>query len=175
MKLKFANSGVYYGLSLMSGDFEQPIHIAFIISGLVEIIGTLVAIPVTHFIGRKYPICSAMLLGGIFLLITVFLSDDTVIFILAMIGKLSISVSFIMIWLYTGELFPTSVRNSVVGGASFFGRFGSALSPAVAYSAKTHKTPTIIVLGCISFSAGLVALLLPETKNAHLPDTVDED
>lgn len=33
----------------------------------------------------------------------------------------------------------------------------------------------IIVLGCITFSAGLVALFLPETRNAYLADTVEED
>ena len=49
----------------------------------------------------------------------------------AMIGKFLISMTFAIAYLYTAELFPTSVRNVAVGAASTFARVGSMSAPYI--------------------------------------------
>ena len=49
----------------------------------------------------------------------------------AMIGKFLISMTFAIAYLYTAELFPTSVRNVAVGAASTFARIGSMSAPYI--------------------------------------------
>ena len=51
---------------------------------------------------------------------------------LAMVGKLGVSSSFAVIYLYTAELYPTVLRNFGVGCGSMFARIGSMVSPYIA-------------------------------------------
>ena len=46
-------------------------------------------------------------------------------------GKFLISMTFAIAYLYTAELFPTSVRNVAVGAASTFARVGSMSAPYI--------------------------------------------
>ena len=50
----------------------------------------------------------------------------------ALIGKFFAAAGYALVYQYTGELFPTSVRSTAIGAASMFARFGSVLSPYVA-------------------------------------------
>ena len=44
---------------------------------------------------------------------------------LSTLGKLCVDASWIAIYLYTAELFPTEVRTSAFGTCSTFGRIGA--------------------------------------------------
>ena len=50
------------------------------------------------------------------------------------------------------------------------------VAPYVATAAKDHmgRNAPILVFGVTAFIAGILALLLPETMNRKLPDTIDE-
>ena len=50
---------------------------------------------------------------------------------LSMIGKFGISTSFLVIYVFTAELYPTPVRNVSVGAGSFFARIGGVIAPYV--------------------------------------------
>jgi MFS transporter, OCT family, solute carrier family 22 (organic cation transporter), member 4/5 len=50
---------------------------------------------------------------------------------MAMIGKFSASSAYATIYMYSTELFPTSVRNSCMGSCSMMARFGSMSAPFV--------------------------------------------
>ena len=92
---------------------------------------------------------------------------------IAMTGKFLISGTFALSYLYTAELFPTPVRNVAVGGASTFARVGSASAPYIVdiLGSISAGIPAVI-FGGFSVTAGLAALLLPETLNKQLPETV---
>lgn len=50
---------------------------------------------------------------------------------LAAIGRVGTSLSFTTVYLYSGELFPTVVRNVGVGSASMNARIGSMIAPFI--------------------------------------------
>merc|ERR1719428_900020 len=92
---------------------------------------------------------------------------------IAMTGKFLISGTFALSYLYTAELFPTPVRNVAVGGASTFARVGSMSAPYIVdiLGRLNAGIPTVI-FGVASIVAGLLSLLLPETLNKKLPESV---
>lgn len=51
--------------------------------------------------------------------------------VLACLGIVGMSVSFTTVYLFSGELFPTVVRNIGVGASSMCARLGSILAPFV--------------------------------------------
>lgn len=54
-------------------------------------------------------------------------------------GKLGITASFGIIYVYTAELLPTAIRSAGVGAASTTGRFGALLAPFVPLVVKWLK------------------------------------
>ncbi|GIY03443.1 organic cation transporter protein [Caerostris darwini] len=93
----------------------------------------------------------------------------------AMVGKFCVTGSFGLMYLYTGELFPTVVRNVTLGSCSMCARIGSVLAPFVRELGKaTHPAVPNILYGLLALSSGLLAFLLPETREQKLPDTLEE-
>merc|ERR1711953_1302080 len=171
---------VYYGLSFNSKNIGGDIYISMFINGLAEAIACLAIIPALARLGRvKIYTGTFILSGAACLAVAVILwvapanSHLGLIITLAMTGKFFISGTFALAYLYTAELFPTPVRNVAVGGASTFARIGSMSAPYIVdiLGGISASIPAII-FGAASIAAGLAAMLLPETLNKKLPETV---
>jgi len=171
---------VYYGLSFNSKNIGGDIYISMFINGLAEAIACLAIIPALARLGRVKIYSGTFILSGVACLgVAVILwvappnSYLGLIISLAMTGKFFISGTFALAYLYTAELFPTPVRNVAVGGASTFARIGSMSAPYIVdiLGRLNAGIPTVI-FGVTSIIAGLLSLLLPETLNKKLPETV---
>ena len=90
---------------------------------------------------------------------------------LVSIGKFGASASFAIVYLYTAELYPTSIRNTAVGTASMIARIGGIAAP---FLAGIKGVLPLIIMGGSSLLGGLLAILLPETLGSTLPETLDE-
>ncbi len=91
-------------------------------------------------------------------------------------GKLGSSGAFSTAYVYTAELFPTSVRGTAVGACSTVGRVGSAAAPQLALflPTVTSEQVPLLVFGLSGAAGGLLSLLLPETLGQPLPDTCQQ-
>ncbi|XP_069102161.1 organic cation transporter protein-like isoform X2 [Argopecten irradians] len=135
--------------------------------------------------GRKVMNCGSLVLTGVACLSTILpaqLADDSLSWItitLSMIGKFGVSAAFGNIFIYTSELFPTSSRSFILSSSNIFARVGSLVSPYIAdlsllVDSMFGKALPLIIFGCLGLSAGLISLVLPETLNASLPDTIHD-
>ena len=61
-----------------------------------------------------------------------FAEYDWALITLTMIGKFGITSAFVIIYVYSAELFPTIIRNIGMGSASFFARIGGIIAPQIA-------------------------------------------
>ncbi|XP_070158321.1 organic cation/carnitine transporter 2 isoform X2 [Polyergus mexicanus] len=126
------NAFVFYGLSLNSVAFAGDKYINFILVIVVEIPAYCFTWLLNDRIGRKPTLSGAFLLSGLFCLVIQFVSADAWSYgplLLYMAGKLCITIAFSTIYVYTAELFPTTLRHSLLGFCSMTGRIGSILSP----------------------------------------------
>lgn len=130
-----------------------------------------------------------MLLGGVALLLTLIghtekykansveenKDDDTVKLVFGQLGKFAITGSFAMVYLYAAELFPTVLRNSGMAFSSFWARVGSVSAPFAGRElAKLDGRSPIYLFAFVSLIAGVLTLVLPETKDNVLCDTIKE-
>ncbi|XP_064619580.1 organic cation transporter protein-like [Lineus longissimus] len=172
----------YYGISLSISELAGDPYLNFFISGLVEVPAYLVCMFSLEYFGRRLPLSIFQLLGGFANICCIFIPSKTAsgtdlthyITALAMIGKFGITGSFSTVFLYTSELFPTSIRNGSVGFSSFWDTLGALFAPFVIYSAKTIPQLPQGIFGAMAVLAGLLTLLLPETLNKPLPETIEE-
>ncbi|XP_076336274.1 organic cation transporter protein-like isoform X2 [Tachypleus tridentatus] len=173
----FVNSFVYYGLSLNTSNLGGNPFINFFIAGAVEFPSYGASVFAIKYLGRRIPLTVTMVIGGLACFLTILIQDDLLWLriTLAMTGKFCISSSFAIIYVFSAEIYPTVVRNVGVGSSSTCARIGSMVAPFVKELEKaTSQGVPLGIFGGLSIAAGLLVLLLPETKNKPLPDTLEE-
>lgn len=172
-----ANTFVYYGLSLNSVAFTGDKYLTFILVVVVEIPAYFIAWIFSDYLGRKRTLCGSLLLSGMFCLVIQFVPSGAwthLPLILYMCGKCCITIAFTVVYTCSAEIFPTSLRHSLIGFCSMIGRVGSMLAPQTPLLANIMDSLPLILFGSVGIIAGLSSLNLPETLGMKLPDTVYE-
>ncbi|XP_015750474.1 PREDICTED: solute carrier family 22 member 5-like [Acropora digitifera] len=79
-------------------------------------------------------------------------------------AKFWIMISFDGVYIYSSELFPTVIRNLGMGTSSCAARIGSFLSPYVIFLERVHPILPYGIMSALAFVAGILCILLPETR-----------
>jgi len=177
----FVNALVYFGLSVNVKNLAGNMYVNFFILIVIELPSALLAWFCLQRFGRRIPYCVFMLTGGVSGLLVLAVPDkpeyQPVITTLAMIGKFCILSTFLAIYIFTAELFPTVIRNIGVGVSSMMARVGAILAPYIVLLAddpNLSKTLPLVIFGVLGVIAGIVALWLPETLFSPMPQTVEQ-
>ncbi|BFZ25356.1 hypothetical protein BsWGS_28395 [Bradybaena similaris] len=176
---------VYYGLTLNVGSLGGNLYLNFAFTGLVETLGNIATLVALPRLGRKRFHALAMLFSAtacLCCMIPALVGSSApawVIVVLSNIGKLGITGGYSTIYVFSAELFPTGLRNSVIGACSMVARIGAMVAPYVAdlslvVDGAMGTALPLIVFGCSGLLAGLLALTLPETLNMALPETIQD-
>ncbi|KAJ8266152.1 hypothetical protein GJAV_G00126530 [Gymnothorax javanicus] len=172
----FSTSFAYYGLAMDLQKFGVSIYLIQVIFGAVDIPAKLVAMLMLSFLGRRISQGVALMLSATMIFANIFVPTDmqTVRTTLAVLGKGFTSASFTCVYLFTGELYPTVIRQTGMGFTSTMARVGSMAAPAVLMLDEFLPMLPSIVYGGAAVVAGFFAFFLPETLNVPLPETIDE-
>lgn len=129
--------------------------------------------------GRRLSHCGIMICCGLSCLLVLTLSEDQAVgrTVLAFIGRTLDTASFSNIYLYTNELYPTSIRNLAVGACSTNSRLGTIAAPYIVMLSQlpgVSVTLPMVIFGVLTVAAGLMTLWLPETLLAPMHQTIEE-
>ncbi|XP_066893547.1 solute carrier family 22 member 6 [Kogia breviceps] len=174
--LWFATSFAYYGLVMDLQGFGVSIYLIQVIFGAVDLPAKLVGFLVINSMGRRPAQMASLLLAGTCILINGVVPQDRSIVrtSLAVLGKGCLAASFNCIFLYTGELYPTMIRQTGLGMGSTVARVGSIVSPLVSMAAEIYPSVPLFIYGAVPVAASAATPLLPETLGQPLPDTVQD-
>uniref|UniRef100_A0AAQ5ZDL6 Solute carrier family 22 member 6 n=1 Tax=Amphiprion ocellaris TaxID=80972 RepID=A0AAQ5ZDL6_AMPOC len=157
-------------------SFYVSIYLMQIIFGAVDFPAKLFALATLSFLGRRVSQAGCLFLSAAIIFANIFVPSDmqTVRTVLACLGKAFTSASFTTVYLYTGELYPTIIRQTGMGFVSTFSRVGSMAAPAVLILDEVLPALPSLVYGGAAVLAGCFACFLPETLNMPLPDTIED-
>ncbi|XP_073955194.1 organic cation transporter protein isoform X2 [Choristoneura fumiferana] len=169
----FANSLVYYGLSLSCGKLEGNPYLILAVLGFVEFPSYGAVIYFLDIWGRRPLISSMMLIGGAACIGATFITEGSIVStVIVIVGKLFIAGSFAIIYNYSAELFPTVVRNSALGLGSMCARLSGALTPLITLLDSFNPKIPAIIFGVIALISGFLCLFLPETMDQPMPQSL---
>ncbi|XP_025152920.1 organic cation transporter protein [Harpegnathos saltator] len=167
---------VLFGMSQYIGQVGGDIFINFAVSGVIQLPGCFVGWWTMNKFGRRVTLIYSNLIAGVSCLLLIAVLNDSawVRLLLASFGIVGTSVSFMTAYLFSGELFPTVVRNIGVGASSMFARLGSIVAPFVVSLSSIKAWLPLVVFGLSPLIAAALCLLLPETAGCTLPETLQD-
>ncbi|XP_062905493.1 organic cation/carnitine transporter 2-like isoform X3 [Mobula hypostoma] len=166
----------YYGLSLSTPNLHGDPYINCFISAASEIVVYVIVWWLIRASPRRIVIAIFLLLSGSMLLFIQLVPStlQLVVTILVMIGKSGVTAAFTIVYIYSSELYPTVVRNMGVGVCSIASRISNIFSPYISYMVIHSGVLPFILMGSFMIISGLISLLLPETHNQPLPETIQQ-
>ena len=163
----------YYGLSLQSVNLAGDIFTNFVLSALVELPAVVLGMLGMDWAGRVALLVLCQVLGGVSCILAGLLQPPWVL-PFSLLGKFSASVVFLIVYLYTAEIYPTQVRGMGLALTGTMARIGGFIAPYIAGLGVTDPSLPFLVFGISAIIGGLASVLLPETRGAKLPETVED-
>ncbi|XP_064369748.1 solute carrier family 22 member 15-like isoform X2 [Dromaius novaehollandiae] len=128
--------------------------------------------------GRRRTMTSFLVFAGFACILALFLPTNAGLLfsptLLALCGKMMVSAAFNIVYIYTSELYPTVLRNAGLGVCSMSCRFGGILAPFVPSMKSLGPFVPFVVFGISGLSAGFLTLLLPETLNKPIAESIED-
>ncbi|XP_059057425.1 organic cation transporter-like protein [Achroia grisella] len=167
-------SHTFFGVNQYIGRLQGNIYLNVILSAATLAPGLILVIIGTRFLKRKTSIIISFTVAAMSLLIFIFVPSniETLMLLFAIIGLTGAYTSFVQLYLFTSELFPTVIRNSAMGFSSMFARFGGFVAPFVVNIGV--EWISILIFSSIAFVAALLCYFLPETKDIVLLNSIEQ-
>lgn len=166
-------SGItFFAFSQYIGQIGSNLFLTVSLGGLIVIPGTLSCVIIVRRFGRRMTICCANIFTAVCFLAILAVPQDIFKIIIAGLGIIGLSVSTPALYLFTGELFPTVLRNMGVGSTVMFMRIGSMVAPFLISLKKVSYVLPLSILALLAIVEALMVLPLPETHGSTLPDTL---
>lgn len=123
----------YYMLALNAENFKANIYVWTGLTGTVDILGYITSIFILKWSTRRLSQFTLFILAGAFLLLVLGISKEKeyILLAFAMASRFCITSVYAILTLHTAEMFPTEVRNSVLGISSTAAHFGSFFAPYI--------------------------------------------
>ncbi|XP_011815770.1 PREDICTED: solute carrier family 22 member 7 isoform X1 [Colobus angolensis palliatus] len=166
----------YYGLSLDVSGLGLNVYQTQLLFGAVELPFKLLVYLSVRYAGRRLTQAGTLLGTALALGTRLLVSSDMKSWstILAVMGKGFSEAAFTTAYLFTSELYPTVLRQTGMGLTALVGRLGGSLAPLAALLDGVWLSLPKLAYGGIALLAAGTALLLPETRQAQLPETIQD-
>ncbi|KAJ4798858.1 Organic cation/carnitine transporter 7 [Rhynchospora pubera] len=186
----FGNAFGYYGVVLLTSELSgttrkcnsnltRPSHLQddtslyrdVFLTSVAEAPGLLLAALAVDKVGRKASMYGMLFTCCVFLGPLIWPQKEVITTALLFGARACVTASFNIIYIYTPEIYPTSVRSTGLGMATAIGRIGGMVCPMVAVSLveDCRQTEAILLFELVIFVAGVaVTLFSLETKGRDL-------
>ncbi|KAK3891632.1 hypothetical protein Pcinc_004479 [Petrolisthes cinctipes] len=166
----------YDGHVRNSEHIGSNVFVSFTLVGIVELPANFLIIVLVEKVGRRHTTSITRVLSGVACLVIAAIPETytTSIMALAVTGRFLIAMSINVGQQYKVEVLPTVARGSGTGLIHILGNLSGFISPYVVYLSKIGHYLPYTILGLVSILGGSICVLLPETFNQILPDTLED-
>lgn len=182
----FMLSGLYYTLAIKAVEFGENPFLNFSISGLLEAPACFGTLLMFQFLGRRPSTFYMEVIAGISLVALLLVPESykTVFSIFPQIGKFALSAAYGGIYIYSAEIFPTTIKNFGIGVCSSIARIAGVISQFIEMIPNSNfckenenidcKKIPYVIYGAMTIVGCLLMFFLPETNGHSSPETIDQ-
>ncbi|XP_078518432.1 solute carrier family 22 member 6-A-like [Lissotriton helveticus] len=172
----FSSSLGFYSLALDLQNFGLNVFLVQVCFGILDIFITQSSISAMDFFGRQMSLSFCLVTAGLLNLANIFVPQGMkmVRTALATVGKGCFSGAIAVMFTFSGELYPTAIRQTGLGFLAMIARVGAMVAPVIPMIASHVSFLPAVIIGTMAITAGLSAYTLMETRNSTLLDTVEE-
>ena len=173
----------YYGFNFGWGSILPDRYIGYLMAMVGELIAYIGLVPTISKLGRRRALMIAFLGASLCYLVaipdvalTAGENPWTLESVASLVGIVFVSATFSGIYLWTGEIAPTSHRGFVFCMSSSAARIGSFIGPFIVNNLfeMTHKAVPLAALSALSLVAFLASFSLVETGDKGIASTSEE-
>ncbi|KAJ8723212.1 hypothetical protein PYW08_003124 [Mythimna loreyi] len=170
----FTSSFLYYGSLVHAVLLPGNKYTNFILAAFTSFPGEVIAYYTFNKYGRRITLQCGYFLSAIFLIAQNYCPDSLswLKVILFLVGKLGVVICFTGIYTYSLELFPTSVRGTLLGWGNTAARVGSMLAPLTPLLITEIAALPSFLFSATAVVAALLLTFTPETKTLPMFDTI---
>ncbi|KAG8564091.1 hypothetical protein GDO81_016324 [Engystomops pustulosus] len=145
----FSSNFAYYGLSMDLQNFGLSVFLTQALFGGVEMTAKLMVMLVMTFVGRRVMQFVSLCLAGVMVLSYGFTPHNMQMLctVLAVTGKAFLASAITCMYLYTGELYPTEIRQTGMGLSAMNARLGSAVASVLHLAGDFSETILPLLFG----------------------------
>ncbi|KAK4883229.1 hypothetical protein RN001_006548 [Aquatica leii] len=175
----FFNGIVFYGFYQYAGHLNENMYLTVGFIGLISIPGGVIGALIVMKCGRRISIAAANYLTAACLFSIIVIPkgvyyQDWPIVLISGCGIFGLTISSPALHLFTGELYPTVLRNVALGLNIMLTKLGAMAAPLIIGLGDTYTYLPLLVFGVLSVLEAVLVHPLPETLNAFLPETVSD-
>uniref|UniRef100_A0A2K6THX5 Solute carrier family 22 member 25 n=1 Tax=Saimiri boliviensis boliviensis TaxID=39432 RepID=A0A2K6THX5_SAIBB len=173
---RFANTLPFWGFNLHLQHLGNDIFLLQTLFGVVILLAICVAPWALKHMNRRVSQMFLLSLLSVCTLAIIFVPQEmqTLRVVFAVVGLGASALANTIGIAQGNELIPSIIRGRSMGITSTFGNIGAALSPLVIILSIYSPSLPWIIYGVFPILSGLVILLLPETRNKPLPDSIQD-
>ncbi|XP_075972464.1 organic cation transporter protein-like [Anticarsia gemmatalis] len=165
-----------YGLLINSVSLEGNKYLNYALTSFADLPASILLTFMLIQFKRKKPLIFSFLMTGSFCIVQSFIPKGHPIIStsLFLAGKFMSAIASGTVYLYTTELFPTYTRNTMHALCSSIGRVGSILAPQTTLLIQYWSGFPSLIVGGLSLTTALIVMMMPDTAEDVLPDTVEQ-
>jgi MFS family permease len=159
--------------------FGNDLHSIYSFAAFGEGLSFIIAMLCCRLLGRKkatlFFFLSVIAMNAVAMLDVKFDNNWSLEQLVSMIGNIGAGAAFVMMYLFSGELAPTSHRGMILCLCSSCARVGSFIGPYVnlLYGVTDRRVPLALFAG-LSLLACVVVWFLPDTTGKSVPETPED-
>lgn len=181
---------IYYGVQLNVENLDFNLYITVTINAIMEIPAIFIGSILLSFINHRPHFSWSAYIAGVSSIICIVFSrggrkkkgndlkggrGNWAQLSIEGVGLMAASRAFDMLYILCVELFPTNVRNFAVSMLRQSLILGASVAPLLVVLGRLSPSLSFLVFGILSICSGLlISLWLPETKNAPIYETLDQ-
>ena len=176
---------VYYGVQLNVENLSLSLYLTAAINALMEIPAVFIGSFLLGFSTRRLLFSGSIGLAGVSCIVCIFFSGGRrrreekstgswLQLSIEAFGFMAAALAFNVLYIYCVELFPTNVRNFAVSMLRQALMLGASITPLLVVVGRLNPARSFLIFGLLSVVSGVLGMCLPETKDAPLYETLEQ-